>query len=61
MGMLRSIRFRRGQWVRVRSFAEIRATLDANGKLAGLPFMPEMLKYCGNIFRIERRVEKVFL
>jgi hypothetical protein len=60
-GLLRSIRLRRGQWVRVRSFAEIKATLDADGKLAGLPFMPEMLQYCGKTFRIARRVEKLFL
>ena len=33
--------------VRVRSAAEIFSTLDDDGTLDGLPFMPEMLKYCG--------------
>ena len=56
-----SRRFRRGQWVQIRSEDEIRATLDAEGKLDGLPFMPEMVKYCGRRFRIFRRAERVFL
>jgi hypothetical protein len=52
---------RRGEWVAVRSLAEILATLDAEGKLEGLPFMPEMLKHCGRRFRVARRADKVFL
>ena len=36
-----------GELVRVRSASEIFATLDETGALDGLPFMPEMLKYCG--------------
>jgi hypothetical protein len=46
--MIRRQRFFRGQLVEVRSSAEIAATLDANGKLDGVPFMPEMARYCGN-------------
>ena len=42
----------------VRSTAEILATLDADGRLDGLPFMPEMLAWCGKPFRVTRRVEK---
>lgn len=42
----------------VRSPGEILATLDADGTLDGLPFMPEMLDWCGKPFRVERRVEK---
>ena len=38
---------RPGEVVRVRSASEIFATLDDRGTLDGLPFMPEMLKYCG--------------
>src|SRR4051794_26168577 len=30
-------------WVQVRSREEILATLDENGQLDGMPFMPEML------------------
>jgi hypothetical protein len=37
---------------------EILATLDADGTLDGLPFMPEMLSYCGRRFRVGRRIEK---
>jgi hypothetical protein len=36
-----------GDVVEVRSAAEILATLDENGELESLPFMPEMLRYCG--------------
>jgi hypothetical protein len=56
-----SRQFRRGQWVQIRSEAEIRATLDAGGTLDGLPFMPEQVKFCGRKFRIYRRVDRVFL
>lgn len=42
----------------VRSPEEIRSTLDADGTLHGLPFMPEMLDMCGKPFRVERRAEK---
>ncbi|HET6331548.1 MAG TPA: hypothetical protein VFF76_12235 [Holophagaceae bacterium] len=48
----------RGQLVRVRSEEEIAATLDACGKLDGMPFMPEMVRYCGRVFRVYRRTEK---
>jgi hypothetical protein len=54
-------RFRRGEWVRIRSEADIRATLDAEGKLEGLPFMPEQAKFCGRRFRIYRRADRVYL
>ncbi len=51
-------RFRAGDTVVVRPYAEILATLDADGTLDRLPFMPEMLDWCGKSFRVERRVEK---
>jgi len=38
---------RAGDVVRVRSREEILATLDANGRLDGQPFMPEMLEFAG--------------
>jgi len=53
--------YRRGQMVEVRSLPEILTTLDAHGKLEGLPFMPEMAQFCGRTFRIYRRAEQVFL
>jgi hypothetical protein len=49
---------RTGEWVEVKTPAEISQTLDADGTLDGLPFMPEMLEYCGRRFRVERRAEK---
>jgi len=40
-------RFSAGELVEVRSKQEILATLDERGCVDGLPFMPEMLQYCG--------------
>jgi hypothetical protein len=54
-------RFRHGDLVEVRAWNEIAATLDAEGKLEGLPFMPEMSKYCGRRLRVYRRAEGVYL
>jgi hypothetical protein len=50
--------FRRGNWVTVRSLEEILATLDADGKLEGMPFMPEMASLCGRTFQVYRRAER---
>ncbi len=40
-------RFRAGDTVEVRSREEILASLDEHGRLGGMPFMPEMLQFCG--------------
>jgi hypothetical protein len=53
--------FRRGMWVEVRSLEEIQATLDAGGKLDALPFMLEMVQYCGRKFRVSHRADRIFL
>jgi hypothetical protein len=45
--------------VEVRSAGEILRTLDERGALDALPFMPEMVAYCGRRFAVERRTEKV--
>ena len=42
----------------MRSAAEILSTLDQDGTLDGLPFMPEMLKYCGRKWRVSNRADK---
>ncbi len=47
-----------GELVEVRAEHEILATLDADGALEGLPFMPEMLRLCGQRFRVHRRADK---
>lgn len=49
---------RAGDLVEVRSEQEILATLDETGAIAGLPFMPEMLAYCGKRFRVDKRAHK---
>jgi hypothetical protein len=41
-----------GEIVEVRSADEILATLDDEGKFEGIPFMPEMLAFCGNRFQV---------
>lgn len=47
-----------GDVVRVRGRDDILATLDERGMLDGLPFMPEMLQYCGQIHRVAKRADK---
>ena len=49
-----------GDVVRIRSLEEISATLDSNGCLDGLPFMPEMAKYCGTSGIVFRFVDKIY-
>lgn len=44
--------------VEVRSLDEILNTLDSDGKLEGLPFMPEMAAYCGQQVRLVRRLNR---
>jgi hypothetical protein len=51
----RSARLRRGDFVEVKPPDEIVQTLDAEGALDHLPFMPEMLEFCGRTFRVSRR------
>lgn len=46
-----------GELVEVRGPAEIMSGLDADGKLDGLPFMPEMLAFCGRRLRVSRRAD----
>ena len=47
-----------GDWVEVLSKEEILGTLDKNGRLDDLPFMPQMFKYCGQRFRIYKTAYK---
>ena len=41
------LQLRTGEWVEVRTKEGILATLEANGRLEEMSFMPEMLMYCG--------------
>jgi hypothetical protein len=56
--MWKSSQFTAGEWIEVRSREEILSTLDGNGQLDGLPFMPEMLQFCGQRLRVYRRAHK---
>jgi hypothetical protein len=53
------VQLRVGQLVEVRSAEEIMATLDELGELDSLPFMPEMLQYCGKQLRVGKVAGKV--
>lgn len=50
---------RPGDVVEVRSAAEILATLDDEGALDHMPFMPEMLAHVGRRYTVGRRVDKI--
>ena len=52
--------FRAGDLVEVRSKEEILAMVGPDGRMRGdrLPFMPEMLKYCGQRFRVSSVAHK---
>jgi hypothetical protein len=52
-----SLGLKPGELVRVRSAEEIFATLDEKGRLDGMPFMPEMLKYCGRTLPVTQRAD----
>lgn len=47
-----------GDWVEVRTKAEILSTLDSNAQLDGMPFMPEMFAFCGKRFQVYKRAHK---
>jgi len=51
-------KLRAGDWVEVLSKEEILSTLDAKGRLDGLPFMPQMFQYCGQRFKVFQRAHK---
>src|SRR5581483_7079855 len=49
---------RAGEMVEVRTQGEILSTLDEHGRFENLPFMPEMLQFCGKRFRVSARADK---
>ncbi|GII02345.1 hypothetical protein [Planobispora takensis] len=48
-----------GELVEVRSEAEILATLDGKGELDSLPFMPEMVRFCGQRLTVHKVAYKL--
>jgi hypothetical protein len=57
-GQPHPLNLRVGDLVEVRSEEEILSSLDEHGAVNGLPFMPEMLEYCGKHFRVGKRADK---
>src|SRR5262245_47713027 len=53
-----TLELRPGEWVEVRSEAEIFATLQDDGTLEEMPFLPEMLVHCGRRSQVFRRADK---
>lgn len=53
----RDLDLRPGDFVRVKSFQEIRATLDITGSNRHLFFDAELVPYCGRVYRVKARVE----
>jgi hypothetical protein len=51
--------FEPGDLIEVRSAAEIKATLDANGRHRGLYFMPGMWAHCGHRLRVLGPVDRM--
>jgi hypothetical protein len=49
---------RAGDWVQIKSKEEILRSLDTDGRLDDLPFMPQMFDYCGQRFRVVKRAHK---
>jgi hypothetical protein len=55
----RALNLKIGEVVEIKSKAEILATLDNRGELDSLPFMPEMLQFCGQRVPVYRRAIKL--
>jgi hypothetical protein len=53
-----ALKLRAGELVEVKTKEEILATLDDQGTLDRLPFMPEMLEFCGKRFKVFKRAHK---
>jgi hypothetical protein len=58
LDMGRNRKLRPGDLVEIRGAKEIAETLDASGDLDRLPFMAEMLRHCGQRFRVAKRAHK---
>ena len=48
-----------GEWVRIKTAEEIQATLNDKGKNRGLWFDREMMRLCGQVFRVSHRVDRL--
>lgn len=50
-----------GDWVETKSKADIASTLDRSGRNRGLEFPIYMLPFCGQRFRVRKRVNRLIL
>jgi hypothetical protein len=48
-------------WVEVKSYKEIKETLNSFNRLRGLGFSPDQIPFCGKRFRVTGRVERMIL
>ncbi len=51
-------KFKSGDLVEILTPQEIIQTLDSRGTIHGLPFMAEMIAYCGKRYRVRSKIEK---
>ena len=54
-------RIRESDLVQVRPEEEIRATLDRNSRCKGLEFMRGMSGYCGQVYKVARKLDKIVI
>jgi hypothetical protein len=47
-----------GEWVRVKPYGAILATVDVGGSNRNLNFADEMVPYCGGVYRVRDRVAR---
>lgn len=59
VGVDHTLNLRVGEVVEVRGAEEIMATLDDRGELESLPFMPEMLRFCGRKMTVHKVAHKL--
>jgi len=49
-----------GEYIEVKSEAEILRTLDEQGRLNGLAYVPSMKEFCGRRFKVFKRMETMY-
>jgi hypothetical protein len=49
-----------GEYIEVKSEAEILQTLDEQGRLNGLAYVPSMKEFCGRRFKVFKRMETMY-
>lgn len=58
---LESLELIPGEWVEVKTPEDIQATVDPRGRNRGLEFTPQMLPFCGGVYRVKGRVDRAIL